>query len=662
MKLIIYIIGAGLLLSSCHNQNSSKNTLSKSIIKDLDHSVFEIVVSKIEDPSIKYEKELPLDQLSFKDRTDKFYSIGTAFFISKTEAVSAAHVFSVPFPSYFTDYALRDSKGSIYKIKDVLSYSNYKDIVTFNLESYPNEINPLEFNLSSEIGDVVFAVGNAQGEGISFREGQIASYTPEVIDGKWKDIRFSSPASPGNSGGPLINSSGEVIGVIVKKNETENFNYASPIELLKKLSNEKAEFLIKNQGFALFYKEKSLYKDWIDQIELPQNIKVLRTLASSHLEGFYNDISDEIRIKFKEEYPPLAKAFKSYLKDQNYVNGFGFLKTDTDFKKWEITNFKSEMIKLNADQKATISRTNVGKVHVVIEKPKDLPLQEFFTNQKVFMDELLKAIPISRPMGEQNIKVVSLGKPAFSESWEDQLGRKWISSRWNLSWTDYFVQTNCLPYPKGAICNIDFAHNGELSLGYMVNQKDNSNEVVVGYEGNIRDWLEYFKLPKSLIPKSFKDIELGLKSNMFNIKSNEFDISFSDSKISMDSNIHFHFGYADANTWTEDLLLFELLPTIGESNLKFKVQKVFEPDDLNTDEVKSRWKEVVSKRGNYSGDKYLSEDKWSTRFVMDSSKRKIASTIDRKIPNYLFVLGCDFKTSQKLQKECLKFKKSVVIK
>ena len=598
-----------LVLTSCHNQDTSKNTLSKSIIKDLDDSVFEIVVSKIEDPNIKYEKELPTGQLSYKERTDKYYSIGTAFFISDKEAASAAHVFSVPFPSYFTDYSLRDSKGNIYKVKNVLSYSNYKDIVTFDLESYPREIKPLKFRTTSEIGDVVFAVGNAQGEGISFREGQIASYTPEVIDGKWKDIRFSSPASPGNSGGPLINSSGEVIGVIVKKNETENFNYASPIKLLKQLSKEKAEFLIKNQGFALFYKEKSLYKDWSDQIDLPQNIKDLRTLASSHLVSFYNDISDEVRNKFKNEYPPLAIAFKSYLKDQNYVNGFGFLKTDTDFKKWEITNFKSETIKLNADQKATISKTNVGKVHVVLEKPKDLPLEEFFRDQKIFMDVMLKAIPISRPIGEQNIKVISLGEPSFSEAWEDQLGRKWISSRWNLSWTDYFVQTNCLPYPKGAICNIDFAHNGELSLGYMANQKENFNEVVVGYEGNIRDWLEYFSLPKNLIPKSFKDIEFEFNSKALNIKSKSFDLSFSNAKVSQDSNIHFHFGYADSNTWKEDLLLFELLPTVGESKFKFKfkfkVQKVFEPDDFNSDEAKSKWKEIVSKKGNYSGHSLL---------------------------------------------------------
>jgi len=51
----------------------------------------------------------------------------------------------------------------------------------------------LKIAQSKEIGDEVLTVGNAYGEGIALRGGQIASFTPENINGKWNFIRFSAP-------------------------------------------------------------------------------------------------------------------------------------------------------------------------------------------------------------------------------------------------------------------------------------------------------------------------------------------------------------------------------------------------------------------------------------------------------------------------------------
>src|SRR5690606_41865411 len=60
-------------------------------------------------------------------------------------------------------------------------------------------------------------------------DGLYTSDTPEQQDGRWKWMRFSAAASPGNSGGPLVNQDGKVIGVVMAKSPNENLNYALPI-------------------------------------------------------------------------------------------------------------------------------------------------------------------------------------------------------------------------------------------------------------------------------------------------------------------------------------------------------------------------------------------------------------------------------------------------
>src|SRR5205823_2232592 len=87
----------------------------------------------------------------------------------------------------------------------------------------------LETNRTPNIDDPVMAVGNALGEGIVIRDGLYTSQTPEVQDGRWQWLRFSAAASPGNSGGPLLDGVGRVIGLIEAKSPNENLNYALPI-------------------------------------------------------------------------------------------------------------------------------------------------------------------------------------------------------------------------------------------------------------------------------------------------------------------------------------------------------------------------------------------------------------------------------------------------
>jgi serine protease Do len=64
------------------------------------------------------------------------------------------------------------------------------------------------------IGEQVFAIGNALGAGISVSAGIVSALNRDVNESPYDDlIQTDAPINHGNSGGPLFNRSGEVIGV-----------------------------------------------------------------------------------------------------------------------------------------------------------------------------------------------------------------------------------------------------------------------------------------------------------------------------------------------------------------------------------------------------------------------------------------------------------------
>jgi serine protease Do len=87
------------------------------------------------------------------------------------------------------------------------------------------------------VGEHAISIGNPLGLEHTLTDGLISSR--RVYDGKaW--IQFSAPISPGNSGGPLFNMRGEVIGVSTATLSSfgggaQNLNLAVPVNELKKL-------------------------------------------------------------------------------------------------------------------------------------------------------------------------------------------------------------------------------------------------------------------------------------------------------------------------------------------------------------------------------------------------------------------------------------------
>lgn len=94
-----------------------------------------------------------------------------------------------------------------------------------------------------EVGDEVIAIGNAMGQGISATDGIISMTEQSIsVDGNTLSVLQTSAAiNSGNSGGALVNSAGEVIGINTAKYNSsmaEGMGYAIPSNVITPIVEE----------------------------------------------------------------------------------------------------------------------------------------------------------------------------------------------------------------------------------------------------------------------------------------------------------------------------------------------------------------------------------------------------------------------------------------
>ena len=125
---------------------------------------------------------------------------------------------------------------STYTIEGVTATDKTNDLAL--LKVTVSGINPLSLGNSSDvkIGETVYVAGNPKGLEGTFSDGIISSrrdpYTKERL-------QMTAPISPGSSGGPVLNSKGEVIGIsFMTLVGGQNLNFAIPSRYLTELLPE----------------------------------------------------------------------------------------------------------------------------------------------------------------------------------------------------------------------------------------------------------------------------------------------------------------------------------------------------------------------------------------------------------------------------------------
>jgi len=130
--------------------------------------------------------------------------------------------------------------GSTYSAQLVGGDADY-DIAVIKVDPGENELKPVVIGSSDNllVGDDVIAIGNPLGElTFSMSEGIVSCLNREInVDGTpFNMIQITSAVNSGNSGGPLFNHYGEVVGIVSAKYSTssggasvEGLGFAIPI-------------------------------------------------------------------------------------------------------------------------------------------------------------------------------------------------------------------------------------------------------------------------------------------------------------------------------------------------------------------------------------------------------------------------------------------------
>ena len=124
--------------------------------------------------------------------------------------------------------------GKTYEIKKVLAYDKEKDIALVSVDLKNLPVLPRCDSLHLE-GKIVYAYGSSRGLTATFSQGIITSKERKIGDKTY--IQHDAAISSGNSGGPLVNAYGEVIGInTASVTEAQNINLAVRIKDLESLS------------------------------------------------------------------------------------------------------------------------------------------------------------------------------------------------------------------------------------------------------------------------------------------------------------------------------------------------------------------------------------------------------------------------------------------
>lgn len=101
----------------------------------------------------------------------------------------------------------------------VLGRNGSSDLALLQADFVPSSVAVFRTGPASKLGDSVVAFGFPL-PGLLSSDGNVSTGIQSATSGLQNDVRFiqiSAPVQPGNSGGPLFDSSGHVIGVVVAK-------------------------------------------------------------------------------------------------------------------------------------------------------------------------------------------------------------------------------------------------------------------------------------------------------------------------------------------------------------------------------------------------------------------------------------------------------------
>jgi len=165
--------------------------------------------------------------------SDDMQSIGSGFYVDKGIIVTNYHVIEGA-----KKITVKGYDEETVEIKTILGFDKKLDLAILATDK---ENAPLIISQDKvAVGQDVYAIGSPFGLTATMTKGMVTSASRKISDNNVDYIQIDAPVSKGNSGGPLINKYGEVIGIInMYFVDGQNLNFAINIRELQKINTNR---------------------------------------------------------------------------------------------------------------------------------------------------------------------------------------------------------------------------------------------------------------------------------------------------------------------------------------------------------------------------------------------------------------------------------------
>lgn len=574
--------------------------LEADIQRKVREATFEVVLPKPAQESVTYDK--PWQELiPYQLRSDKYVSIGTAFAIGPNQYATAMHVLIAAFGDSRGEPMLRDADGKLYPIAQITKGSIDQDFAVFTLAKQPDRSAFLELNDKPELNETVYAVGNALGEGVVMREGNYTSDTPEDESGRWKWMRFSAPISGGNSGGPLIDAKGSVIGLVRAMRTTENtLNIAVPATLVKTAPDHLVSVDSRAvAGFAVFDKTRS--GRFKTDITAPKSfaelsvayMKAADEFNTAQLRGLLADNANETFPRGSGSERLLHGLYERSAPAIVVQNGNG---------NWIFT--QPSYTRLDLGREGWQDSANF-KGYLVFHrhKPNNVNQAKWYSDAQMAREVVLKASPATIHINAENAKIVSMGAPTEDTLFTDSWGRVWQVRAWHITtWfgSDWLVEFD-LPVPDGTV---GFESRvSTLGRDFQIERmKLLTGFFAASYEGKLSQW-DRFLSQRPLLPKplaaSVLHIDFG-RSFAFDDRRLAFSYGPELQKIDQDGRLRLDFAFtrdaADAQLGIAGIVAYN-----ADEKTEIDVFRHGTPAEAGSEAAKTEWRKRLHHAHPYDG-------------------------------------------------------------
>lgn len=166
------------------------------------------------------------------DNISQPLGFGSGFILDNELIVTNVHVIE----GSNSAYVLLEGQTKKYPVNGYVAIDRTNDLVILKVPGlFGTKLNLASDNLP-EIGEKIYAVGNPKGLSGTFSEGLISGirdFTSNQV------LQITAPISPGSSGGPVLNSSGKVVGIAFASfSQGQNINFAIPVKYLSVLKTK----------------------------------------------------------------------------------------------------------------------------------------------------------------------------------------------------------------------------------------------------------------------------------------------------------------------------------------------------------------------------------------------------------------------------------------